>query len=567
MTSRRAAAALLTPLALLIGAAPAAAEVITVTTEADGQGECTAASCTLRAALAKAEENDNQEPDTIVLPTGEYLLSNGALYTGTTNRFVTIRGAGADKTVIRGDGKDRLLEVGGESVITIEGVTFAFGRAPDGAGGNIFSNQAALFLREVRVTAGSASRGAGVAANGGNLVIERSTIDANHVTPDGAGDGGGVLTTGNTSLIISDSSIIANTAANGGALASDGNSDATTRLTRVTIAYNQSTNSPNGAIASFNGSVPARLSGTLIARNQGKRNRLTPLEPSNCSAGGQVDEGGNLETGTDCGFTRPDSRQGVAAPGLAEDMELGGGTTPLLPISATSPARDLAGACTGTDQRGVARPQGAACDAGAYEYVTPAAQPQPQPQPTPVPTAAPTPSPAPTPVPGKSVVAQPRGTILVRLPASKRFVRLREDQAIPLGSTVNAKRGRVVIIASERDRATFFGGIFRLSQSRGLTTLTLTEKLAPCPKRTAKRASAAAKKPKKRRLWGDGKGKFRTKGRYSAATVRGTRWLVQDSCAGTLTRVTQGSVTVRDGVRKKTVIVRKGKRYLARPKR
>jgi ferric-dicitrate binding protein FerR (iron transport regulator) len=65
-------------------------------------------------------------------------------------------------------------------------------------------------------------------------------------------------------------------------------------------------------------------------------------------------------------------------------------------------------------------------------------------------------------------------------------------------------------------------------------------------------------------LWGDGKGKFRTKGSYSAATIRGTKWLVQDTCTTTLTRVAQGAVTVRDDVRKKNVVVRAGKSYTAR---
>ena len=50
----------------------------------------------------------------------------------------------------------------------------------------------------------------------------------------------------------------------------------------------------------------------------------------------------------------------------------------------------------------------------------------------------------------------------------------------------------------------------------------------------ARNARASAKKPKSRKLWGQGSGNFRTVGQYSAATVRGTRWLVQDSCAGTL---------------------------------
>jgi ferric-dicitrate binding protein FerR (iron transport regulator) len=71
-----------------------------------------------------------------------------------------------------------------------------------------------------------------------------------------------------------------------------------------------------------------------------------------------------------------------------------------------------------------------------------------------------------------------------------------------------------------------------------------------------------------RRLWGrDRGGRFRTHGKHSHATVRGTRWLVEDRCDGTLTRVTAGSVVVRDTVRGKRVIVRAGERYLARPRR
>ncbi len=94
--------------------------------------------------------------------------------------------------------------------------------------------------------------------------------------------------------------------------------------------------------------------------------------------------------------------------------------------------------------------------------------------------------------------------------------------------------------------------------------LTLNEALAPCKK--SKKAKAAATKPKSRKLWGDGKGKFRTKGTYSAATVRGTNWLVQDSCDGTLTRVKQGVVAVRDNRLKKTVLLRAGSKYLAKPR-
>ena len=67
-----------------------------------------------------------------------------------------------------------------------------------------------------------------------------------------------------------------------------------------------------------------------------------------------------------------------------------------------------------------------------------------------------------------------------------------------------------------------------------------------------------------RRLRASAKGRFRTRGRYSAATVRGTTWSVTDRCDGTLTKVTKGKVAVRDFRRKKTIIVKAGKSYLAR---
>ena len=106
-----------------------------------------------------------------------------------------------------------------------------------------------------------------------------------------------------------------------------------------------------------------------------------------------------------------------------------------------------------------------------------------------------------------------------------------------------------------------YSGRFKVTQPGSITQFALNEPLASC-----RGARAAAAKPKTRRLWGDGKGKFRTRGSYAAATVRGTKWLVQDSCAGTLVRVTQGSVVVRDFRRKKNVVVRAGKRYTARPR-
>jgi hypothetical protein len=59
-------------------------------------------------------------------------------------------------------------------------------------------------------------------------------------------------------------------------------------------------------------------------------------------------------------------------------------------------------------------------------------------------------------------------------------------------------------------------------------------------------------------------GNFRSRGRYSAATVRGTAWDTIDRCDGTLTRVQRGTVIVNDFARHKTVTVRAGHSYLAK---
>ena len=273
----------------------------------------------------------------------------------------------------------------------------------------------------------------------------------------------------------------------------------------------------------------------------------------------------------------------VADPGLSANLVDTGGefasyVPEVLTIPAGSPAEDIVAPCAFPfDQRFGERftVAGAPCDAGAYERVASGAVAQPRvetPTPTPPPAQTPTPTPTPEPTPEfrETVVVEPvRGTVLVCPQRPTRCAPLRAGQTIPMGSTVDTRKGRVELTSLSSDggppqTAQFYDGIFRVTQSGAYTELTLTEPLAPCSNRA--RASQS-KKPKARKLWGDGKGKFRTKGRYAAATVRGTRWLTQDSCAGTLIRVTQGVVSVRDTVLRKTVTVRKGKRYLAKPRR
>ena len=230
----------------------------------------------------------------------------------------------------------------------------------------------------------------------------------------------------------------------------------------------------------------------------------------------------------------------------------------------SSPAHNIGGTCSSVDQSDFARPQGGACDAGAWELRDVAVAPTPTPTATPTVVPTPVPTATPTPVANQSVeAAKVSGTVLVKPKGSRTFVAL-ADSVIGNGAEVDARHGVVVITTSTGEKARFYDGQFIVSQSGGITTLTLSEVL-DC--RKGKAGAAAAKKPKTRKLWGDGKGKFRTKGSYSAATIRGTRWLVQDTCTTTLTRVAQGVVSVRDDVKKKTLTLRKGKSYTARAKK
>jgi hypothetical protein len=95
---------------------------------------------------------------------------------------------------------------------------------------------------------------------------------------------------------------------------------------------------------------------------------------------------------------------------------------------------------------------------------------------------------------------------------------------------------------------TFSQGAFTISQSRGSSPLTLLSlaggDFGACPPTAGGRtigATAARARPV-RRLFGHAHGRFRTRGRSSSATVRGTKWVTEDTCDGTRTEDRQGQV-------------------------
>jgi hypothetical protein len=173
---------------------------------------------------------------------------------------------------------------------------------------------------------------------------------------------------------------------------------------------------------------------------------------------------------------------------------------------------------------------------------------------------------------GETLAAAPRaGNVLVRLPGSTRAVALNDAASIPVGSILDARNGTVALSSAvsgdHTQTGTFHGGLFEVRQAaggRGMTELVLRGPKPKCTGAGTARAAAASARRPPRGLWGrDDHGRFRTRGSNSVATVRGTAWYVEDRCDGTLTRVSKGSVSVRDLRRRRTVIVNAGHSYLA----
>jgi DNA-binding beta-propeller fold protein YncE len=173
----------------------------------------------------------------------------------------------------------------------------------------------------------------------------------------------------------------------------------------------------------------------------------------------------------------------------------------------------------------------------------------------------------PKPVLGKSMDIQvDSGTVLYKPPGAKKFKLLKKVSLVKSGTVIDARRGTVSITSIDAkgnlQSADFFKGVFKAIQRRKDRGLTEARLVGGNFKRCRASGARGAKKAKPvRQLWADGSGQFRTRGRYLSAAIRGTAWQTIDTCSGSTVKVTEGSVTVRDFLLKKTVIVNAGGFY------
>jgi hypothetical protein len=179
---------------------------------------------------------------------------------------------------------------------------------------------------------------------------------------------------------------------------------------------------------------------------------------------------------------------------------------------------------------------------------------------------------------GRSVdIGLVSGTVVVTPPGGHPFKLGTQDRNIPIGSVIDTTAGRVDLraapppLAPARGASTasahvedaqFYDGAFRVTQSASIpvTQIQLVRgRFSACTGRSGQLVPHR-KLPHKlvRLLWASGSGKFRTVGRYSAATVLGTKWLTEDFCDGTLVRVSAGVVVVVNLATHATVTVQAG---------
>ncbi len=351
----------------------------TVTKTADTNDGVCNSDCSFREALAVANVGD-----TVVVPAGTYkatmLGGNGAW---APDGQYTITGAGAGQTIIDGNAKSRTFAFYGQ--ITVRGVTVTGGVGPGAGctcGGGFEVRQGGqLTLVDSVVSGNSAGGGGGINVDGtSSATLRNVAVTQNSSTEPGGGinvDTGGKLNLEN--IEISANSVSAGI--NGAGLVNEG----TVTAANVTVSGNTAPTGNGGGI--FNGAGTLALNAATIAGNSaggsgdGIRNAGTLTLRNTILAGNQTENcsgtatpavtslGHNLESGATCGFTGAGDVSNV-------DPLLGGllpnGATSVVrthALAAGSPAIDTGDAvtCPATDARGVARPQGAVCDIGAFE--------------------------------------------------------------------------------------------------------------------------------------------------------------------------------------------------------
>jgi Ca2+-binding RTX toxin-like protein len=194
---------------------------------------------------------------------------------------------------------------------------------------------------------------------------------------------------------------------------------------------------------------------------------------------------------------------------------------------------------------------------------------------------------------GRDVVVKPsggranasqadEGSVRFGLPDMGRTVPLQDRIELPVRSRIDATDGPVDVVGAGNGRrangaanggngrqtATLEGAPFSVHQRRAKRPV-LELRLRRLSARRdchagAGRKARSARHRARRRLGTKARGRIRTRGSHGSGTSRGTSWVMEDGCDGTLFRVQSGTLIVTDFGRDRRIRVRAGERYLAK---
>ncbi len=401
------------PTVVGVGASTPTRFVVTSTADAPdanvGDGTCasTSTGCTLRAAI---QEADKVSGATVSVPAGRYRLSIAPNKTdevpgsaegidGATGDLIittdmTVRGAGADRTVIDGGGLDRVFAVAKTGNAQLSDMTITGGdpshrgtSAGIALGGAVLNN-GAVTLDRMALVGNRADGGGGLFSVPGTKPVVRDSLIANNGAFSGGGlrlDSGGTII--NTTITrnrlfelppmdqalvtrpfpTAFSVLVSEGSGWGGGIDHRGGSDVV--ILNSTITNNQAIRG-GGGLASGQGYAPLSdkvalgkmtLQNTIVAGN------TSSAGESGCHVQDQIilSLGHNLSSDGTCFLTAPGDRPNTNPKlgALADN----GGPTATQALLRGSPAIDAAVGCPRHDQRGAPRSAGKSCDIGAYE--------------------------------------------------------------------------------------------------------------------------------------------------------------------------------------------------------
>lgn len=341
--------------------------------------------------------------NSFVLEAGTYTLSNaggpfvGNLPTITSPANLSVVGAGPSATIVNGNNFTGLNIAGGAnysiSNLTLTGFQNDVSNGPlFQYGGNltidniIARNNNCTYFDEFFNTNGTCSLFANVGAADSTLTVSNSAFYQNTaIYLFGAASVSGEGYSGKHMNVNMYNNTFSNNAASILLLLNNSSSETNVEgnFYNNTIADNTTNFVPSMLVLDYtNGALPSYGSKLNMRNNILFNNKFTDNEvvfdlPANCPESAYVvtpstitSYGGNISGDTTCDtyFNQPTDKNSTDA--LLDPYTIVNGTG-VRPLQANSPAIGLAvdgiPATPGTDQRGVARPQGSASDSGAYE--------------------------------------------------------------------------------------------------------------------------------------------------------------------------------------------------------